>query len=212
MKGLEEQTQAAKESRPSSKKRLRVRYQDEPAEPPEINDSPGLVRSPQPKRSSRRLQLRNEPVELPEVNEPQGLVRSPQPSAENARRGPHLLSKKQGKQPISPQSLVVNKISDSDLSQPSSIRHPRAMKLRDRGKKSASPQTSSREERSLPDSSPLACLKESKVVRSTVPTPQQKHGAKYPITFLEDESVTDDTPQFMVPLAVDHPGWHSLCD
>lgn len=209
MKGLEEQAQAVKESRQSSK-RLRVRYQDEPAELHEINESPGLVRSPQPRRSSRRLQLRYEPDELPEVNESQDLVSSPQPSAENARSDPHLLSKKKGKQHISPQSLLVHEI--SDLSQPISIKSPHAMNLRDGEKKSASPQTSSGEKGSLADSSPQTCLKESKVVCDTVLTPKQKHGANYPIIILEDESVTDDMPQFMVPLAVSHPGWHSLCD
>lgn len=204
MKGLEEQAEEA-EGSIQPLRRLRRGYQDG-------QSSSAAATASGPK--TPLIAPKDEPTELPdtclpEVYASQGLVESPQPIDENIRTGPRLHSKNKGEQPITPESLV-----DHETCQPSSVRSPsHAMTLRDRGKQSASPQTLTGEKRSLPHSSPQATHnKKLKIVRGTVPAPKKKRASNYPLIIPKDEPVTDDVPEFVLPLAVIHPGRYSVSD
>lgn len=162
------------------------------------------------------IRPKDEPTELPnacppEANASQALVASLQRGAENERNDPQLPSNMKGKQPISPKSLVAREACDP--CQPNSVTSPsHAMKLRDRGKQSVCPQTSTGEKSSLPHSSPQAtCNKRWKVVRGTVPAPKQKRVSSFPLIIPKEEPVTDDMPVAVLPIAVIDPGWHFLC-
>lgn len=199
---MEEQAEVAEESI-QPLKRLRRGYQDG-----QSSSAAGTASSPK----TPLITPKDEPTELPdtclaEVYASQGLVESPQPIAENARTGPQLHSKNNGEQPIYLESLV-----DHETCQPSSVGSPsHPMKLRDRGKQPVSPQTSTWEKRSLPPSSPQATHnKKWKIVRGTVPAPKKKRVSNYPLIIPKDEPVTDDIPEFVLPLAVIHPGWYSV--
>lgn len=187
-------------------KRLRLRYQDGQSSP----SSAAAASVP----TMSLIVPKDEPGELPdtcppEVNASQVLVGSPQPSTEDARTNPQLLRKNKGKQPISPQPLASREVCDP--CQPSSVRSPHALKIRDRGTESVCPQTSSGERSSLPDGSPQPTRQKAwKVVRGNVPAPKQNRAVNYPLIVPKDEPVTDDTP-LPVPLAVIHSGWHFLC-
>ncbi|XP_057767093.1 probable inactive histone-lysine N-methyltransferase SUVR2 isoform X1 [Salvia miltiorrhiza] len=203
-KRLEERAQAAEELiRPL--KRVRHRYQDgQSTSSAAATDSGPTMPLVIPK---------DEPTEVtelpnscpPKVNASQGLVASPQPSAENESTDPQLLSKIKGKQPISPESLVAREVCDP--CQPNSVTSPsHAMKLRDRGNQSLCPQTSTGEKSSLPHSSPQATSnKQWKIVRGSVPVPKQKRVSSFPLIIPKEEPVTDDVPQFVLPIAVIDP-------
>ncbi|KAL1559635.1 putative inactive histone-lysine N-methyltransferase SUVR2 isoform X1 [Salvia divinorum] len=200
-KRLEQQAQAAEEStRPL--KRVRLRNQDGQ------NTSSAAATDSGPTMSL--IIPKDEPTELPntcppEVNASQGLVLSPQPSAENERTDPQLLSKVKGKQPIYSESLVVREVCDP--CQPDSATSPsQAMKLRDRGKQSICPQTSSGEKSLLPHGSPQATRnKVWKVVRGCVPAPKKKRVSNFLLVIPKEEPVTDDMPQLVLPVAIIDP-------
>ncbi|KAG6416217.1 hypothetical protein SASPL_123642 [Salvia splendens] len=159
---LEQQAQAAEEStRPL--KRVRLEYQD--------GQSTSSAAATDSGPTTPLIIPKDEPTEPPnirppEVNASQGLVSSSQPSAENGRTDPQLLSKVKGKQPICSEPLVVHEACDP--CQPDSATSPsHAMKLRDRGKQSICPQTSSGDKSLFPHGSPQATRKEWKVVRDS---------------------------------------------
>lgn len=141
---------------------------------------------------------------LPELIASEGLVESPQSTVANAKNGPELCSRNTGEQSLSPKSVVAREACPvSRVTSP-----PHAMKLRDRGKQPVSPQTSTGEKRPLPHSSPQATHKKLKIVRGTVPAPKKKRASNYPFIVPKDEPVTDDMPEFVLPIAVVHPGFY----
>ncbi|PIN05360.1 Histone-lysine N-methyltransferase [Handroanthus impetiginosus] len=216
---LDEEAQAAEEpERPL--KRLRRRYRDGQSSS-----------SNAPSNSDPRIPLvrpKEEPNELPEtcppkLNASQAIEESPQATVENARVNSQgvrcqLAGKNKGKQPISPNSLVVLEVCDpcqasgtsrsqqntQSITESRSPSHP--MRLRDRGKGTVSPQMPSRRKRSVPENSSLAvCLKEPKVEPGIDQSPQQKSIASHTLIKPKDEPVTDDMPPPVVPIAVVHP-------
>ncbi|XP_047941753.1 probable inactive histone-lysine N-methyltransferase SUVR2 isoform X2 [Salvia hispanica] len=195
---LEQQAQAAEEST-QPLKRARLRYQD--------GQSTSSAAATDSGPTMPLIIPKDEPTEppnirSPEVNASQGLVLSPQPSAENRRRtDPQLLGKVKGKQPAYSESLVVHEVCDP--CQPNSATSPsHAMKLRDRGKQSICPQTSSGDKILFPQGSPQATHKEWKVVRGCVPAPKKKRASNFALIIPKEEPVTDDMPQLVLPVAI----------
>lgn len=199
---MEEQAEAAEESI-QPLKRLRRGYQGG-------QSSSAAATASGPK--TPLIMPKDEPTDLPnacplELNASEGLVESPRPIVVNAKTGPELCSRNTGEQSISPKSVVAcEACTVSSVGSP-----PHAMKLRDRGKQPVSPQTSAGEKRPLPHSSPQATHnKKLKIVRGTVPAPKKKRVSNYPLIIPKDEPVTDDMPEFVLPIAVIHPGWYSV--
>ncbi|KAL0419721.1 UNVERIFIED_CONTAM: putative inactive histone-lysine N-methyltransferase SUVR2 [Sesamum radiatum] len=160
---------------------------------------------------------------LPEVNGSQAIVESPQPNAENIKSKPQVVTrqsigKNKGKQPVSPESLILHE--RSDPSQPSSMSrsqentqliiesrsHSHPMRLRDRGTRAVSPQIPSREKRPVPDSSSHALrLKEPKVEPGIILSPKKRSNASQALLKPKDEPVTEDMACLEVSGAITHP-------
>lgn len=203
---MEQQAQVAEEST-QPLKRARHRYQDGPStSSAAATDSgptmPLIIPKDEPTKPPN--------ICPPEVNASQGLVLSPQPSAENGRTDPQLLSKVKGKQPIYSEPLVVHEVCNP--CQPNSATSPsHAMKLRDRGKQSICPQTSSGDKSLFPHGSPQATRKkEWKVVRGCVPVPKKKRASNFAFIIPKEEPVTDDMPQLVLPITTIDSGWNFL--
>lgn len=218
---MEEEAQANEEpERPL--KRLRLKYRDGQSSSGATHSSVSKMLLVRPKE---------EPEELPQtcppmLNVSQGTMESPQPNAENTSVNAQSVpcqsrGKRKGKQPISPSSLIAHEGDES--CQPSGIGRnqqniteprspsPHAMSLRDRGKRSVSPQILSREKRLVPLSASNPVLHEEPTVAPGVVLPsQEKSIASHSVIIPKDEPVTDDMPLVEVPIAVIYPGMSSF--
>ncbi|KAL0287020.1 UNVERIFIED_CONTAM: putative inactive histone-lysine N-methyltransferase SUVR2 [Sesamum angustifolium] len=215
----EEAAQATEEpERPL--KRLRLRYRNGQTSSSSTPDT-SVPRTPliRPKEEPGELP---EP-HLPEVNGSQAIVESPQPNAENIKSKPQVVTrqsigKNKGKQPVSPESLILHE--RSDPSQPNSMSrsqentqliiesrsHSHPMRLRDRGTRAVSPQIPSREKRPVPDSSSHALrLKEPKVEPGVILSPKKRSNVSQALLKPKDEPVTEDMACLEVSGAITHP-------
>ncbi|KAL2238714.1 UNVERIFIED_CONTAM: putative inactive histone-lysine N-methyltransferase SUVR2 [Sesamum indicum] len=215
----EEEAQATEEAeRPL--KRLRLRYRNGQTSS-SITPDTSVPRTPLIRPKEEPGELRE--TRLPEVNGSQAIVESPQPNVENIKSKPQSVTrqsigKNKGKQPVSPESLIVHE--RSDPRQPSSISrsqentqliiesrsHSHPMRLRDRGTRAVSPQIPSREKRPVPDSSSNALrLKEPKVEPGVILSPKRRSNASQALLKPKDEPVTEDMACLEVSGVITHP-------
>ncbi|KAK4407265.1 putative inactive histone-lysine N-methyltransferase SUVR2, partial [Sesamum angolense] len=187
----EEAAQATEEpERPL--KRLRLRYRNGQTSSSSTPDT-SVPRTPliRPKEEPGELP---EP-HLPEVNGSQAIVESPQPNAENMKSKPQVVTrqsigKNKGKQPVSPESLILHERSDPSL--PSSMSRS---------------QENTQEKRPVPDSSSHALrLKEPKVEPGVILSPKKRSNASQALLKPKDEPVTEDMACLEVSGAITHPG------
>ncbi|KAA8543414.1 hypothetical protein F0562_021091 [Nyssa sinensis] len=131
---------------------------------------------------------------------------------------PQPLIRNKGKQPVMPKPLTVqersepSQLSATDRTQSCATRRtesdsmPSPIRLRDKGKGPLSPQIARREKSSISER-PYHALrfKEPKVGPGIVLLPKQKVPDTHNLIKPKDEPITDDMPQFEVPIAVIRP-------
>ncbi|KAL7151642.1 hypothetical protein ABFS83_04G045400 [Erythranthe nasuta] len=213
---LEEEVHATEEPE-QPLKRLRRRYQD--GQTSSLNTSNAGKQRTAPVKSKKELDGAN----TPKLNEKEVMVESPKHNEENTTihtraATSESVGKSKGKQPISPEPLVVPE--RCDPSGPSSTTgsqrktrsrieygsqsHP--MRLRERGKGVVYVHTPSRKKRRAPESSSHAVpLKESETEPSIPLSPKNKSNASCDLIKPKDEPITSDVPSLEVPGANVHP-------